>query len=294
MRNHARRRQLRLLEGLRQPQSHARLACAQRNASLTRATERASSGTCGSLVAASRRTRGTPRCRPAPAARSSRRSSASGSGKYISTSRPMIASKRASVARSCRSCVTKLTLARPDVGGAPLRERDRLGRAVDADHRAVAAHQRRRQERHVAGAAADVEHAHARPHAGRAQHFLRQLAEEPALSDQTLQLIVIVAEGVIVRGTVVSSAQVSLGPVSVVSCRAPRSCADFGQLTLVRRSGAGLSPPTRSAPWRGRRRRSRGPSSSAPGPCAGPSRSASNPAAKSSPRTACRRCRSRA
>jgi hypothetical protein len=55
------------------------------------------------------------------------------------------------------------------------------------------------QERYVAGAAADVEHAHVRPDAGRAQHLLRQLAEEPALSDE---LFVVVAESVIVRGTV--------------------------------------------------------------------------------------------
>jgi hypothetical protein len=65
----------------------------------------------------------------------------------------------------------------------------------------------RSQERHVTGAAANVEHAHALPDAGSAQHFFRQLAEEPALSDQTLQFIVIVAEGVIVRGTVVHRPQ---------------------------------------------------------------------------------------
>jgi hypothetical protein len=57
-------------------------------------------------------------------------------------------------------------VAEAGVAGPPLGRRDRRGRPVDAEHRAGRPDQPGGQEQHVAGAAADVEHPHARLHPG--------------------------------------------------------------------------------------------------------------------------------
>ena len=111
----------------------------------------------------------------------------------------MIASKRASVARSFTSCVTKLTLARPTS------QARRLASAMASGERSTPITEPSRPT--SVAARKDTSPA---PHptsstrmpwadAGSAQHLLGQLAEEAALADQALQLFVVVAEGVIVR-----------------------------------------------------------------------------------------------
>ena len=80
--------------------------------------------------------------------------------------------------------------------GPALGHRDRLGRPVDAEHGPGRADQPGGQERHVAGAAADVEDPHARGQAGPAQDLLGEVAEEAGLVDQAVELVAVVAEDV--------------------------------------------------------------------------------------------------
>jgi hypothetical protein len=86
---------------------------------------------------------------------------------------------------------------RPGGGGhGPARHRDRRGRPVDAEHRAGRPDQPGGQARHVAGAAADVGHPHARLHPGPAQDLLGEVAEEAGLVDQAVEPVAVVAEDV--------------------------------------------------------------------------------------------------
>ena len=71
----------------------------------------------------------------------------------------------------------------------------RLGRAVDADYLPLT-DQPGGDQRHVADAAADIEHPHPRPHPGPDQHVLGQIAIIVALALQPPELVVRVAEGI--------------------------------------------------------------------------------------------------
>jgi hypothetical protein len=133
---------------------------------------------------------------------------------------------------------SEVHVAEAGVAGAPLGRRDRLGGVVEADDRAGRPDQPGGQERHVAGAAADVEHPHARADAGPTQDPGGEVAEEARLVDQTVQLVVVVPEDV--------AGAPPAKRVGLRHCRA--SCRSWMPGRRRRRSGA--NPPDETLPSR--------------------------------------------